>query len=118
MHGFCHIELPCTDFAKIGKFYTDVFGWNVREIPEMNYAMFQTPDGPDGGFSKQAKIAGEPGIALYIEVEDIDAILKKSRKLAEKRFIPKPRSLPISDFSVFSPMSRATQSGSGPKLIF
>ncbi len=99
MHGFCHIELPCTDFAKIGKFYTDVFGWNVREIPEMNYAMFQTPDGPDGGFSKQAKIAGEPGIALYIEVEDIDAILKKIEEAGGRAVHPKTAISP--DFGFF-----------------
>jgi len=99
MHGFCHIELPCTDFAKIGKFYTDVFGWNVREIPEMNYAMFQTPDGPDGGFSKQAKIAGEPGIALYIEVEDIDAILKKIEEAGGKAVHPNTAISP--DFGFF-----------------
>jgi len=35
MNGFCHIEIPCTDFGKIGKFYTDVFGWKVTEAPEM-----------------------------------------------------------------------------------
>ncbi|PKK82408.1 MAG: hypothetical protein CVT49_13805 [candidate division Zixibacteria bacterium HGW-Zixibacteria-1] len=84
MNGFCHIEIPCIDFEKIGKFYTDVFGWNVQVIPEMNYAMFQAPSGPGGGFSKQSKIAKEAGIVLYIEVEEIGAALKKIEKAGGK----------------------------------
>ena len=77
MHGICHVEIPCRDFEKTGKFYSAVFGWKVETAPGMDYAMFQTPEGVGGGFSKQAKITAEPGVFIYIEVEDIKAALVK-----------------------------------------
>ncbi len=76
MNGICHVEIPCTDFEKVKKFYSDVFGWETQIIPEMDYAMFKGKDGPGGGFSKQLKVS-ETGILFYIEVEDIEATLKK-----------------------------------------
>ena len=77
MNGICHIEIPCKDMDKAGNFYKTVFGWEITPLPQMEYAMFKPSDGPGGGFSTQAKIAGYPGVFIYIEVEDIDATLKK-----------------------------------------
>jgi len=103
MNGFCHIEIPCTDFAKVGIFYTDVFDWIVTEVSEMNYAMFRTPDGPGGGFSKQATIAAEPGIALYIEVDDIEATLEKIEEAGGKKIHPKTAIAPgFGFFGIFA----------------
>jgi len=69
----------------------------------MNYAMFQTPDGPGGGFSKQAKIAGEPGIALYIEVEDIDITFKKVEEAGGKQVHAKTQISPeFGYFGIFA----------------
>ncbi len=76
MDGICHVEIPCTDFEKAKKFYGDVFGWETQIIPEMDYAVFKVKDGPGGGFSKQLKVS-DSGILFYIEVEDIEAALKK-----------------------------------------
>jgi len=76
MNGICHVEIPCTDYEKVTEFYGDVFGWESQIIPEMNYATFKTGDGPGGGFSKELKVS-ESGVLFYIQVEDIDASLKK-----------------------------------------
>lgn len=77
MNGICHVEIPCTDFEKVKKFYDDVFGWKTDVMPQMDYAVFKTPDGVGGGFSTKAKISKEAGILLYIETDDIDSTLKK-----------------------------------------
>ncbi|UCD93673.1 MAG: VOC family protein [Candidatus Zixiibacteriota bacterium] len=77
MNGICHFEIPCSDLNKAVKFYGDIFGWKSQMIPEMDYAVFETPAGTGGGFSKDARVSSEAGIMLYIEVEDIPVIMKK-----------------------------------------
>jgi len=94
MNGFCHIEIPCTDLGKIAKFYENVFGWETTMMPEMDYAVYKTPGGPGGGFSKQAKIAKENGVAVYIEVEDIDSTMKKIEENGGKLIQPKTQISP------------------------
>ncbi|UCD17271.1 MAG: VOC family protein [Candidatus Zixiibacteriota bacterium] len=89
MHGICHIEIPAKDFARIGKFYADVFGWGTENIPEMDYMMFKPPDGVSGGFDKNLTIADVGGITLYIEVEEVDTILKKVEENGGKTLKPK-----------------------------
>nr|MBN2276911.1 VOC family protein [candidate division Zixibacteria bacterium] len=94
MNGFCHIEIPCIDMKKIAEFYEKVFGWEITMMPEMEYALFKTPAGPGGGFSKQAKIAKENGIALYIEVDDIDKVFQKIESYGGKKVQPKTQISP------------------------
>lgn len=77
MNGFCHIEIPSKDYDKAGKFYNAVFAWETQLIPEMDYAMYKAPSGICGGFNKHLEINAKAGILAYIEVEDIDAALKK-----------------------------------------
>jgi len=46
-----HIEIPATDLKGSGRFYDDLFGWKVEEIPEMDYVIFEAGEGPGGGFN-------------------------------------------------------------------
>ena len=102
MNGICHVEIPCTDFEKVKKFYGDVFGWETQLMPEMDYAMFKAPDGIGGGFSKQLKTS-ETGILFYIEVEDIETTLKKVDGASGKTVTPKTQISPeVGYFAVFT----------------
>jgi predicted enzyme related to lactoylglutathione lyase len=78
MNGICHIEIPSKDFDKARRFYGDLFNWKFQDMEGMDYLLFNPPDGVGGGFSKNAEFASEPGISLYVEVEDIEAIIKKA----------------------------------------
>jgi len=78
MNGICHIEIPSKDFEKAKKFYGEIFGWKFKEMKEMNYLVFEAPDGVNGGFTSEIEPAAKPGILIYIEVEDIPATIKKS----------------------------------------
>lgn len=80
MHGICHIEIPSKDFEKAAAFYKAVFDWETQMIPQMNYAMYKAPSGVNGGFSGELEIYQKPGVVFYIEVENIDASLKKIEK--------------------------------------
>ena len=55
-HPFCHMELNSTDVAKSKTFYTDMFGWNIRDMDMgggMTYSMFKPEgEGPGGGMMK------------------------------------------------------------------
>ena len=102
MNGICHVEIPCTDFEKMKKFYGDVFGWETQIIPEMDYAMFKAKDGPCGGFSKQLKTS-ETGILFYIEVEDIEAALKNVEGAGGKTVTGKTQISPeVGYFAIFT----------------
>lgn len=81
-----HFEIPYDDADRARAFYRDIFGWQITEMPEMDYNMVQT--GPTneqgfptdvgyvgGGMLKRAAPAERP--VVTIDVDDIDATLQK-----------------------------------------
>ncbi len=47
-HHIVHVEFSAEDREAAGKFYSELFGWEVEQIPEMNYATFETGDNVGG----------------------------------------------------------------------
>jgi predicted enzyme related to lactoylglutathione lyase len=94
MNNICHIELPSKDFHKARKFYGDVFSWQFEEMKEMNYLAFKAPEGVNGGFTDTLEPAQKPGIVFYIEVDDIEATIKKAEKAGGKCYVGKTRISP------------------------
>lgn len=80
MNGICHVEIPSKNFEMAKKFYSEVFGWECSYIADLDYMTFKTPDGIGGGFDKDREISLNPGIAIYIEVEDIEATISKAEE--------------------------------------
>ncbi len=89
-----HFEMPAKDKARVAKFYTNAFGWNmVQSGAEMgNYLvaqtaetdennMVKTPGTINGGFFDYADKPGftEPHIVLSVEnlEESIEAVKKE-----------------------------------------
>ena len=74
-----HFELWSKDPEKVSNFYEDVFGWQIRPIPELNYRLIETGGeaGIDGGIMtpKEGPWTGTP--ALYTDVDDIEAYPEK-----------------------------------------
>ncbi|MEU4195627.1 VOC family protein [Kribbella sp. NPDC026611] len=80
-----HFEVPYDDGERARAFYRDAFGWNVMEMPELNYTMASTgpvdeqsmPSEPgfiNGGmFQRSGELTGP---MLTIDVPDIDAAWK------------------------------------------
>jgi predicted enzyme related to lactoylglutathione lyase len=50
-HPIVHIEFSTKDRKESGKFYNELFGWNVQQMPEMDYAMFESGEGVGGGLN-------------------------------------------------------------------
>ena len=86
MDKVVHFEIPFDDKPRAMKFYTDCFGWQLSEIPQMEYVMASTvpvderqmpkePGAINGGLFQRPKDAPNP--VLYVGVQSIDATIKK-----------------------------------------
>ena len=86
---------------RIRKSIRGISTWECQLMPQMDYMTFKAPSGIGGGFEKRAEIAANPGISLYIEVEDIPAIIDKARKLGGKEVVPKTQISPEYGYFAF-----------------
>ena len=82
---FIHAELATTNVAKAKAFYSKLFRWKLKDIPNSaaggDYTMIDVGEGTGGGIMKQMR-PGEPSAWMpYVLVKDIDAATKRAKKL-------------------------------------
>src|SRR5688572_27133224 len=93
-----HFEVPFDDKARAMKFYSDALGWQLQDMPEMNYVMaLTTPVGKDqmptapgainGGLTQRPKEAPAP--VIYVDVPSIDDAIAKVQSAGGKVVTPK-----------------------------
>ena len=70
-----YIELPGTDLPATKRFYGAVFGWSFTDYGP-DYVAFQTPDGREGGFNAERRVA-EGGALVVLYANDLDAMEAK-----------------------------------------
>ena len=86
MNKVVHFEIPFNVEPRAKKFYTEVFGWTLNPVPEMEYTIAQTtemdknnmpktPGSINGGMMKRSKNIISP--VITIEVPNIEEHLKK-----------------------------------------
>lgn len=84
---FVHVELNTTDIAAAKKFYGNLFGWALQDVPMGGghaYTMINVGDGTGGGMQKHP-VAGAPSSWLaYVTVDDLKAATDKARGLGAK----------------------------------
>ena len=88
-HPIVHIEFSTKDREESGKFYSELFGWKVQQIPEMDYAMFETPEGVGGGLNPAKEDFPAGTVMVYIGTDDIEDTLAKAETLGAKTVVPK-----------------------------
>jgi predicted enzyme related to lactoylglutathione lyase len=82
-----HFEILGKDGKASQAFYSSLFGWSIDASNEMNYGMVDAGSaGVGGGIS--ASQDGKPMVTVYIEVDDLDATLKKAESLGGKTIMP------------------------------
>ena len=79
--NFRHIELITQDLEKAKDFYQKLFGWKVRDLPDMPYSLFNEHVSPTGGMMKSPKPGSESFWIPYIVTDDITAVTEKARSL-------------------------------------
>jgi uncharacterized protein len=81
-----HFEVPFDDGDRARGFYKEIFGWQLQEMPEMNYTLVMSgPSGDSGpteaGFINGGMMARQGGPAqgpvIVVDVDSIDATLER-----------------------------------------
>ena len=75
MNQVDHIELSTDDPAAAVAFYKKVFGWKVRKRSDGNTAFDDTTGQVSGSWVK-GRPPQEPGLLVYIMVDDVAATIK------------------------------------------
>lgn len=88
-HPIVHVEFSAKDREAAGRFYEELFGWKVEQMPEMNYATFTAEGGPGGGFNPITDEFPAGTVNVYIYTDDIEASLAKAEALGGKTVVPK-----------------------------
>ncbi len=82
-----HWELWSEDPGKVADFYAKVFDWNIQDLPELDYRLVRTGGGDkgiDGGIMKPKQGPWPGNMALYIDVDDLEAYRQKIKDAGGK----------------------------------
>ena len=108
-HPIVHIEIPANNTKELAKFYADLFGWELRHAPEVDYWMFDGAGGPGGGFVKagdtdpSSHMQYKPdSLLVYVDSDDIDADLAKAESLGGKTVLTKTEIPQTGWFGIFT----------------
>lgn len=95
-----HFEIGCRDTEKTGKFFGELFGWNIQNLgPAANI-----DTGSSQGIPGHITALGhEPQhyTIFYVEIDDIQAYLDKAKALGGKTLVP-PVKIPTGTFAWFA----------------
>lgn len=79
-----HFEVPFDDKERAHRFYSEVFGWQITELPDLHYSIVQTGPVDDEGFPAEKGYVGGGMLkresptdrpVVTIGVDDIDEAL-------------------------------------------
>ena len=101
-HPVVHIEFSTKDREASGKFYADLFGWHVEQMPEMNYAMFETHEGVGGGFNPVSDSNPAGTVTVYVGTDDIPGALAKAEALGGKILVKETEIPGMGWFAIFA----------------
>lgn len=92
-NAVCWVELATRDIAHAEAFYAGLFGWTMQDHDASapgGYRMFANGDGPLGGLLAMTPEWGElpSHWSIYLQVEDVDAIVDKAVALGGKLHFP------------------------------
>jgi predicted enzyme related to lactoylglutathione lyase len=71
----CYIDLPAVDVDRSATFYAEVFGWRIRPRGDGQTAFDDTAGEVSGTWSTGRAASPEPGLLLYIMVDDLAAAI-------------------------------------------
>ncbi|WP_420752258.1 VOC family protein [Rhodococcus sp. O3] len=92
-----HFEIPFDDGDRARSFYREAFGWQINEMPELDYTIVVTGPTDETGMSSEPGYIGggmmQRGEAaapvITIDVDDIDKALEKIESLGGKTVAPR-----------------------------
>jgi predicted enzyme related to lactoylglutathione lyase len=102
-HGkICYLEIPANRAADSARFYSEIFGWKVRERGDGNLA-FDDAGGVSGTWVKEEDRTPEERTRTYIMVDSITESLIRIEQSGGKIVTPRTDiALNMGAFAVFS----------------
>ncbi|MBA2445684.1 MAG: VOC family protein [Nocardioidaceae bacterium] len=84
MNPVVHWELYGKDATRLASFYSELFGWKLRPLPEIGYVLIDTQAGT--GICGGIATSGDASrlTTFYIEVDDIQPVLERIEKAGGK----------------------------------
>ena len=77
-HPIVHIEISSKNHKESAQWYSDIFGWETQEFPDMDYSTWAGPDeSVGGGFNTISDENPAGTIVFYIHTDDLAATVKK-----------------------------------------
>ncbi len=98
-----HFEIPAEDIERAKRFYGEVFGWKLQDVPGMEYVMADTVEtdenrqpmgGTNGGLIKKNSIHARM-TSVTVTVDDIDSTVREVVKRGGKLLKEKQKFLEI-----------------------
>ena len=97
MDPVVHFEVPFDDKERATKFYSEVFGWQMNDMPEMKYTIARTGEcdednmlkekGMINGGLMERSVAENP--VIVIKVASVDAVIEKIKSAGGAEVKPK-----------------------------
>jgi hypothetical protein len=85
---FSWYELMTSDTNAAGKFYSDVVGWTMQEMPSGDGQAYTTFNLGSVGIAGMLNVGGHTGWVGYISVDDVDAHVEKIGEAGGKMWRP------------------------------
>ena len=72
----CYLEMPAIDVGQSAAFYSQVFGWQIRQRGDGATAFDDTTGEVSGAWVLARPAWSEPGLLFYIMVDDIEVTIE------------------------------------------
>ena len=89
-----HFEIVGTDAAKLHRYYSELFGWEINADNPMNYGLVQREGNTNAEGIGIGGGVGGPGpddypghVTFYVEVPDVEAALAQAERLGGTRMM-------------------------------
>ncbi len=89
MSTVVHFEIPADDVERAKSFYATLFGWDIKEIPGMNYWIIMTCGEKPLGGGMMKRQNPQQTITNYVDVPSVEKYTALVEKLGGKVILPK-----------------------------
>lgn len=108
MNSVVHFEVPFDDKERAETFYKDVFGWQMQDMPEMDYTIARTGETDDNHMLKKpgminggmTRRVADEGPVLVMQVESVDDHVKKVEDAGGS--VVGPRKIEVGDMGYYA----------------
>jgi predicted enzyme related to lactoylglutathione lyase len=98
MDKVVHFEIPFNDKTRAMKFYAESFGWQLTDLPDMQYVVARTAEIDDHQRPKEpgainggliTRLSEAPNPTLYVGVQSVTASIEKVQAAGGQVVTPK-----------------------------